>query len=146
LSRSPDDAAGFEKELGENRVPSPVATLGSPCFDQEDRKVSSAQLQVTGEAYRNAAVLLWGDAGAYARDAFARINHDLFVNELPSLPIVIGTTAYGHCLGLTRHRDRELPRISLAVGMFNKQIPGELTQKQIAAGHNQYVPPHSTVA
>src|SRR5580700_2317672 len=52
--------------------------------------------------YRAAAALLWGDAGAFAADELARLNRDHFAGSLPPLPVVIGLTAYGKCLGLTR--------------------------------------------
>ncbi len=81
--------------------------------------ISNTQLRVTQEDYRSAAQLFWGDAAAYAYDTFARLNRELFAGELPALPIVLGITAYGHCLGVTRHGDS--PRISLHVGLFNRK-------------------------
>jgi len=68
--------------------------------------------------YREAAAILWGEAGAYAHDAFARLNAEFFACELPPLPIVLDLTAYGRCVGATR--EDELPRITLHVTLFNK--------------------------
>lgn len=71
-------------------------------------------------SYRAAAEALWGDAGAYAHDAYDRIRLALYP-ELPGqLPIVIGITAYGHCDGLTRSSWRHGPRISLASAAFGR--------------------------
>ena len=80
----------------------------------------NAQLQVTD--YERAATVLWGPAGAYAVQEYARINGAYFDDQLPALPIVIGITAYGGCIGLTRgggtweagHR----PRITIASNLF----------------------------
>jgi hypothetical protein len=59
---------------------------------------------------------LWGEAGAYAHDVYAA--HRPLFPELPEqLPIVIGITAYGHCLGLTRG-SKSGPRITLAFNLF----------------------------
>lgn len=74
-------------------------------------------------SYRDAAEALWGEAGAYAHDAYARLRRDLYP-ELPGqLPIVIGITAYGHCDGLTRSKWTHGPRISLFSSAF-RQGPG----------------------
>lgn len=73
-------------------------------------------MSYTIEDYREAASRLWGEAGAYAVDSFVRLNDIYFAGALPPLPIVIGITAYGHCIGLTRHH--ALPRISLACWAF----------------------------
>jgi hypothetical protein len=71
-------------------------------------------------SYRAAAEALWGEAGAYAHDAYDRIRPELYP-ELPGqLPIVIGITAYGHCDGLTRSGWRHGPRISLASAAFGR--------------------------
>ena len=37
--------------------------------------------------------------------------------DLPRLPLVVGLTAYGKCIGLTRYR--EVPRITVASGVFS---------------------------
>ena len=74
-------------------------------------------MSYTSKQYRGAAVMLWGEAGAFVNDAFVRFNAEYFGGRLPPLPIVIGLTAYGHCLGLTRSKP-QLPRISLASGIF----------------------------
>lgn len=70
--------------------------------------------------YRAAAIALWGPAGAFIHDAYAAW-HPL-LPELPeSLPIVIGLSAYGRCLGLTRIDDPHLngPRITIATQYMN---------------------------
>ena len=68
--------------------------------------------------YRDAAVTLWGEAGAYAYDTYDRLRARYFPDLPASLPIVIGITAYGHCLGLTRGHWDHGPRITLASGLF----------------------------
>lgn len=69
-------------------------------------------------SYRDAAIVYWGEAGAYAYDAYARLRAG-FYPELPDqLPIVIGLTAYGACLGLTRGRWEHGPRITLPPEIF----------------------------
>jgi hypothetical protein len=50
--------------------------------------------------YRAAAETLWGEAGTYAHDVYTRLLPH-YPGLLDALPIVIGITAYGHCLGLT---------------------------------------------
>ena len=73
-------------------------------------------------SYRDAATALWGDAGAYAHDAYARIRPALYP-ELPAqVPIVIGITAYGHCDGLTRACWEHGPRISLFSAAFGQGV------------------------
>lgn len=67
--------------------------------------------------YRDAAVALWGEAGAYVHDAYARWLH--LYPELPDeLPIVVGITAYGHCNGLTRGEWGHGPRITIFSSLF----------------------------
>ena len=67
--------------------------------------------------YRDAAVTLWGEAGAYAHDAYNRWLPRF--PELPDeLPIVIGITAYGRCIGLTRGDWQHGPRITIASNLF----------------------------
>lgn len=68
--------------------------------------------------YRDAATILWGDAGAYAHDAYARLRGELYPGLPESLPIVIGITAYGHCIGLTRSDWTSGPRITLFSSAF----------------------------
>jgi hypothetical protein len=69
--------------------------------------------------YRTAAETLWGPAGAYAVDAFARLNEEHFDNEIKPVPIVIGITAYGRCVGLTRSTtEAGKPRITIASNAF----------------------------
>jgi len=63
--------------------------------------------------YRSAAVALWGEAGRYAHDSYARIRAAHFPELPEQIPIVIGLTAYGGCLGLTRGGWEHGPRISL---------------------------------
>lgn len=71
-------------------------------------------------SYRVAAEVLWGEAGAYAHDAYDRIRAELYPGLPGQLPIVIGITAYGHCHGLTRSAWRHGPRISLASTAFGR--------------------------
>lgn len=67
--------------------------------------------------YRDAAVRLWGPAGAYAHDSYTR-SLPLYPGLPESLPIVIGITAYGHCIGLTRPDWTTGPRITLFSSLF----------------------------
>lgn len=69
--------------------------------------------------YREAAAALWGEAGEFAHDVYAR-NRQLFPGLPEQLPIVIGIAAYGHALGLTRAGWAHGPRISLASGEFSR--------------------------
>jgi len=100
-----------------------IARFTRPRSKHKDM-ASNTLLRVTPtiEDYRNAAALLWGDAGRYAVDAFERINVDVFDGMLPPIPIVIGLSAYGHCIGLTRSKVDwiEHPRISLVPKLFNR--------------------------
>jgi hypothetical protein len=78
--------------------------------------------------YRQAAIWLWGAAGEFAAGEFSRINREHFAGSMPPLPIVIGITAYGRCIGLTR--GHSTPRITLASEIFNgshRQQGGPLT-------------------
>jgi hypothetical protein len=69
--------------------------------------------------YARAASLLWGPAGEFAAEEFARLGRELFAGSIPPLPVVIGLTAYGKCLGATRPRTwLESPRITLAPEVF----------------------------
>jgi hypothetical protein len=69
--------------------------------------------------YREAATALWGEAGAYVHDAYDRWR--CLYPELPErLPITIGITAYGHCIGLTRPGWEHGPRITVFSGLFAK--------------------------
>ena len=71
--------------------------------------------------YRQAAAWLWGEAGEYAADESARLNREFFAGSIPPLPIVIGLTAYGRCIGLTRVHVIP-PRITLASELFNGSL------------------------
>jgi hypothetical protein len=75
----------------------------------------------TLEDYRQAAVLLWGDAGALAADEFARLNREHFAGSIPPVPLVIGLAPYGKCIGVTVDLEDWLaaPRIGLAPEIFN---------------------------
>jgi hypothetical protein len=72
--------------------------------------------------YRRAAALLWGEAGAFLVDTYQVLNARYFADTLPPRPIVIGLTAYGHCLGITRFDGPWTggPRITIASGQFRK--------------------------
>jgi len=83
------------------------------------------QLGVTPshETYANAAALLWGAAGEFAAAEFARLNREHFAGSIPPMPIVIGLTAYGGCIGLTQSAAwLEAPRISLAPEIFRGSL------------------------
>jgi hypothetical protein len=71
-----------------------------------------------GISYRDAAVALWGEAGAYAHDTYRRLRQQLYPELPESLPIVIGITAYGHCRGQTSPGWSHGPRITLASREF----------------------------
>jgi len=83
----------------------------------------NAQLEVTQPTYGDyarAASLLWGPAGELAAAEFARLNRELFAGSIPPVPVMIGLTAFGHCIGLTRTADwLAAPRITLAPELFN---------------------------
>jgi hypothetical protein len=76
----------------------------------------------THNDYLKAATVLWGDAGAFLVNEYARHNHDHFDGQLPPIPIVIGMTPYGRCVGQTRRigdwAAGELPRITIASTLF----------------------------
>lgn len=75
----------------------------------------------THEDYRQAATLLWGDAGDLAAAETERLGREHFAGRIPPMPVIIGLTAYGRCLGLTRGMEDWLaePRITLAPELFN---------------------------
>jgi hypothetical protein len=75
----------------------------------------------TYEDYHQAAALLWGEAGEFAAAEFARLNREHFAGSIPPLPVIIGLTAYGKCIGATRDGSGWLdaPRIGLAPEVFN---------------------------
>lgn len=72
---------------------------------------------LTATTYRDAAIKLWGRTGAYAHDTYSRLL-PLYPGLPPSLPIVIGITAYGHCNGLTRGDWEHGQRISVFSSLF----------------------------
>jgi hypothetical protein len=84
--------------------------------------ICDSQLEVTApdyDAYASAAQLLWGEAGEFAAAEFARLNRELFAGSIPPMPIIIGLTAYGKCIGATRPIEwLATPRISLAPEVF----------------------------
>jgi hypothetical protein len=70
-------------------------------------------------SYKDAAVKLWGEAGEHCHDCYSEARQ-LYFPELPEqLPIVMGITAYGHCVGLTRPDWEHGPRITIASNLFN---------------------------
>lgn len=70
-------------------------------------------------SYGDAAAALWGEAGALAHDAYRHLRP--LYPELPEqLPIVIGITAYGGCLGATRTDWHAGPRITLSSSIFRQ--------------------------
>jgi len=68
--------------------------------------------------YREHLAYLWGDAGTYAHDAYGRIRREHFPELPEQLPIVIGITAYGACLGMTRGGWPDGARITLESRRF----------------------------
>lgn len=71
------------------------------------------------ELYASAARLLWGEAGEIAAAEFERLNREHFAGSIPPMPILVGLTPYGGCIGLTRAADwLDAPRISLAPEVF----------------------------
>jgi hypothetical protein len=74
----------------------------------------------TYEDYRQAAALLWGEAGDFAAAEFARLNREHFACSVPPIPLIIGLTAFGKCIGATRDGGwLDSPRITLAPELFN---------------------------
>jgi hypothetical protein len=72
----------------------------------------------TTTSYRDAAVALWGDAGAYTHGTYTRLREQHYP-ELPAqLPIVIGITAYGHVAGLCASTWEHGPRITIESRRF----------------------------
>lgn len=71
--------------------------------------------------YQTAAHALWGEAGDFIHECHKK-HLPLFPGLPEQLPMVIGITAYGHCLGLTRHVDvgLESMRISIASNLFKE--------------------------
>jgi hypothetical protein len=83
----------------------------------------------TGTSYRDAAIALWGEAGTYIHESYAR--HLPLFPQLPQqLPIVCGITSYGHCIGLTRSSWQHGPRITIASNLF-KQGTGQIDNTMI---------------
>jgi len=80
-------------------------------------------MSYTHRDYLQAAAVLWGEAGEFVVAEFERHNQAHFGGELPPLPIVIGITPYGRCIGQTRPRGGwdagdTLPRITIASNLF----------------------------
>jgi hypothetical protein len=74
----------------------------------------------TYEDYRRAAALLWGEAGDFAAAEFARLNREHFAGTIPPMPVIIGLTAYGKCIGATLTVSwLDSPRITLTPELFN---------------------------
>jgi hypothetical protein len=86
------------------------------------------RVMATYEDYRQAAALLWGEAGDFAAAEFARLNREHFAGSIPPMPVIIGLAPYGHCIGVTRGAADWLaaPRIGLAPEGFNgsRRTPG----------------------
>jgi hypothetical protein len=75
---------------------------------------------VTHQDYRQATALLWGPAGEYAADEFARLNRYHFAGSIPPMPVIIGLVPFGVCIGATRgHGGPGALRITLAPELFN---------------------------
>jgi hypothetical protein len=74
----------------------------------------------TYEDYHRAATLLWGEAGDFAAAEFARLNREHFAGSIPPMPVIIGLTAFGRCIGATRDTGwLDSPRITLTPELFN---------------------------
>lgn len=76
---------------------------------------------LTHEDYLNAARVLWGDAGEFIVSEYDRLNREHFRGQLPPVPMVIGMTPYGRCIGLTRASGPwtgRTPRITIASNLF----------------------------
>jgi hypothetical protein len=43
-----------------------------------------------------------GEAGDFAAAEFARLNREHFAGSIPPMPVIIGLTAFGKCIGATR--------------------------------------------
>jgi hypothetical protein len=82
------------------------------------RRPLLAPTMKTTTTYRDAAVALWGEAGAFAHDRYDRYRHELYLQLPDELPIVIGITAYAHCAGLTASTWKYGPRITLESRRF----------------------------
>lgn len=69
--------------------------------------------------YQTAAHALWGEAGDFIHECYKK-HLPLFPGLPEQLPMVIGLSAYGRCLGLTRDNDPalEVMRISIASNSF----------------------------
>ena len=75
------------------------------------------------ETYARAAALLWGAAGEFAAAEFARLNREHFAGSIRPMPVIIGLTAYGGCIGLTAYAGwLEAPRITLAPEIFRGSL------------------------
>lgn len=72
---------------------------------------------MTTASLAHAGAALWGPGGAYLYAAYERLQSRLFPELPPELPMVIGLTAYGHCIGLTRSWPSGA-RISVAPKVF----------------------------
>ena len=74
---------------------------------------------MTTPNYEEAARALWGEAGAFIHQCYQKHLH-LFPGLPEQLPMVIGLTAYGGCIGLTRGSEPALEsmRISIASPAF----------------------------
>jgi hypothetical protein len=86
-------------------------------------------------SYREAATALWGEAGTYAYDTYDRLRAQLYPELPEQLPIVIGLTAYGHVIGLTRCQETT-PRISVFSPLFDagyRQVDDLLTHEMLHA-------------
>jgi hypothetical protein len=86
--------------------------------------------------YRDAAAALWGEAGTYAYDAYAQLRTAHYPELPEQLPIVIGLTAYGACIGMTAPSWDWGPRISVFSPLFGhgrRQVDDLLTHEMLHA-------------
>jgi hypothetical protein len=75
-------------------------------------------METTGD-YREAAITLWGEAGAWVHDCYDRW-HPLYPELPDTLPIVAGITAYGKCIGATECTWEHGPRITVHSNQFRR--------------------------
>ena len=127
----------FETRRTSSTVSTSEDTTAAPIAAQEPPQavtavtVAPAAPAVTGETpvvvsetvetttYRQAAITLWGEAGAHMHDCYDRWHH--LYPELPdTVPIVAGITAYGHCIGATQCTWEHGPRITIHSNQFGR--------------------------
>jgi len=118
--RNADQLAQVLSEY-EARWPGRINTTGKATIIlAPDRSQDNSKDYVS---YRQAAIALWQEAGTYAHDCYDELRALLYPQLPAQLPITIGLTAYGHCVGLTRTRWEYGPRITLFSPAFRRGGP-----------------------